>query len=161
MSPRFHTPLTAAEQTALGLPDPAPVALADRVHHDELDALNHVNNTVYFKWFERLRIHFAAHYDLALLDRPDAPRTVIRSAEIRYVEEMHLADTYVVTARCTAMRRTSYTLAQQVWAAGRLRADFSCVMVLLAPHSPGRVPIPDPVRARLIADGASLETAPV
>ena len=65
---------------------------------------------------------------------------------------------YVVTTRCTALRRTSFSLAQTVWAEGRKRATFACVMVLLTPDGATRMPIPEDARAGLIADGARPET---
>lgn len=159
MSFAYHTPLDPTAQRNFGIDQPAPVAIADRVHHDELDALNHVNNTVYFKWFERLRVRFAEVYGIGLIGDDNSPRTVIRSGEIRYLEEMLMGEDYVVTTRCSALRRTSYSLRQEIWAAGRQRASFDCVMVLLAQDSSERVPIPDDIRTRLLSDGARDELA--
>ncbi len=159
MTQCFHTFLDEASQRSLGVAEPAPVALADRVHHDELDALNHVNNVSYMVWFERLRIHFMEHYDIGALGAPEDPRIVIRSGHIHWIEEMVRGQDYVVTCRCKAMRRTSMSLEQAIWSEGRLRARFDCVMVLLTPDGSERWPIPGEIRARLIADGAAEEGA--
>jgi acyl-CoA thioester hydrolase len=68
---------------------------------------------------------------------------------------MRMDETYVVTCRCVAFRNTSFTLSQQIWSDGRLRATLDCVLVLLNADGAGRYPIPDPVRARFLSvDGA-------
>jgi hypothetical protein len=58
----YHTPLSPDQQRAAGMPTPQPLAMADQVRFSDLDTNNHVNNTVYFEWFERLRIRPARGY---------------------------------------------------------------------------------------------------
>lgn len=146
--------LSVDEQRALGVRDPAPLAMAGRVHHDELDALLHVNNVVYFVWFERLRIWLMEHYGIGTIGEPEDPRIVIRSGEVHYIEEMLRDEDYVVTTAPLAFRRTSMTVHQAIWSDGRQRATFRCVMVLLTPDGSERMAIPEDVKAKLIADGA-------
>lgn len=150
----YHTQLDADQQTALGIIPAAPLAVADRVHHDDLDTLNHVNNTRYFVWFERLRIRHMRMYGIGKLNDPDSPRIVIRSGEVRFIEEIRAGTDYVITTTCSALRTTSMTLDQAIWAEGRKRATFSCVMVLLTQDGSERMPIPQDIREKLIADGA-------
>jgi len=128
----YHQLLSADAQRAAGLPHPAPLAVADLVHHDDLDSLNHVNNTRYFVWFERLRIRHMTHYGIGVLNDPGSPRIVIRSGEVRFHAELRGGETYITTCTCTALRTTSMTLSQEIWAGGTLRATFTCVMVLLS-----------------------------
>ena len=146
--------LSQIEQRDLGVGEPAPIAYRDQVHHDELDALMHVNNVRYMVWFERARIRFMEHYGIGMLGASDDPRTVIRSGEIHWIEEMLRDAPYVVTARCVAMRHTSFSLEQTIWSGARLRARFTCVMVVLDARENKKVPLSDAVRARLAADGA-------
>ena len=47
----FLTPLSIETLRAAGIPDPWTYGQADRVRFYELDALNHVNNTAYLRWF--------------------------------------------------------------------------------------------------------------
>ena len=155
----YHTALTADAQRALGI-TPAPLAYADRVHHDDLDTLNHVNNTRYFVWFERGRIALMAHYGIGTLNDPLSPRIVIRSGEVRFIKEVRMGRDYVITTRCAALRTTSMQIEQMLWVEGVVHATFTCVMVLLTPDGAARMPIPDSVRTRLIADGAEAEIAP-
>ena len=147
----YHTPLSPQQQADAGIARPQPLAMADQVRFSELDVLNHVNNKAYFEWFERSRIRYTQDWSISGLDDSAGPRIVIRSGMIRYLEEMHLNDDYIVTCGCTAYRTASFTLCQQVWAAGSMRASFDCVMVLLQQDGSGRYPIPAPLRHRFDA----------
>ena len=149
MTLRYLTPLTAEEQLNFGLSDAQPLALADRVRYGELDVLNHVNNKAYMGWFESLR---ATHFELFCMPHYDGqpkPRTVLRSAEIRFVKEMHLGEDYVATARIAAVRSSSYTIQQELWS-GDLRATLTGVMVMMHPDGSGRWPLPETLRKYFI-----------
>ena len=155
----YHTPLTPDVQSTLGIEHPAPFAVADQVRFSELDVLAHVNNAVYFQWFERVRVLYTQHFGLSRnLGSDDGPRIVLRSGEIHYKQEMLLHEDYVVTCRCTAYRKTSFTMHQELWSGGTQRAVFDCVMVLLQADGSGRYPIPDTVRQHFdTVDGARFE----
>ena len=141
----YNTPLSAAQQAVEGIDPPQPLALADRVRFSELDALNHVNNAVYMEWFERLRVRYAQNWGMSNYsdhrDRSDEPRIVIAQGTIRYLREMRMDEDYIATCACTAFRTSSYSLAQQVWSGGSLRATFDCVMVQLEPDGSAKRPL--------------------
>ena len=143
----YHTPLSAAQQTDAGILEAQPLAMADQVRFSELDVLNHVNNAVYMTWFERLRVRYVEDWGLTTYKSPSDPRIVIRSGSIHYRQEMRKDEDYIVTCGCTAYRMTSFSLCQQLWSGGTLRATFDCVMVLLMPDGSGRYPIPANVRS--------------
>ncbi|KIN65096.1 Thioesterase-like protein [Sulfitobacter noctilucicola] len=159
MSLVYLTPLSPSQQAVEGIDPVQPLAIADRVRYSELDVLNHVNNKVYMEWFERLRVLYGQAWGITNLGNDGrTPRTVIRSGSIHFREEIKMDSDYIATCRCTAFRTTSYTLAQQIWSGGTLRATFDCVMVLLDAQSPTKVPIPQAMRDRFeIIDGASFE----
>lgn len=155
----YHTPLEAEAQLAFGLPFPQPLAMADQVRFSELDVLNHVNNAVYMQWFERVRVRYTQLWGIArYLGEGDGPRIVIRSGTIHYRQEMLMDEDYVVTCGCSAFRNTSFSMEQQLWAGGALRATFDCVLVLLKQDGSGRYPIPEDVKQRFVEiDGARAE----
>lgn len=159
MTLHYHIPLSPEQQTTAGVKAPAPLAYADRVHHDELDALNHVNNVQYFVWFERLRIRFVEAYNLGSITDLNSARIVIRGGTVRYIHEMLRDQDYIVTVRCTSFRTTSFTLHQEIWSNGNLCATYECVMVMLSNDGSQRQPIPDDIKAAFIKDGATQEGA--
>ena len=145
----FLTPLDPDQQSAFGLPEPWPLALADRVRFAELDPLNHVNNVAYLIWFEGARVTYFKHVGLSSYEAAATePRIVIRRGEIDWLQEMRADQDYVVVTRTVDYRTTSFTLRQEIWSGGTVRAIFTCVIVLLQPDGSGRMPIPEPVRER-------------
>lgn len=160
MTLTYLTPLSLDQQIAHGVTSPQPLAVADRVRFSELDMLGHVNNTRYFEWFERTRVRYSQEWGIShYVKQADAPRIVIRSGAIHYRQEMLMDEDYIVTCRCAAFRTTSYSLHQQIWAGGSLRATFDCVLVLLERDKSGRLPIPTAVRTRFTEiDGAHPES---
>lgn len=159
MTLRYHSALTPDEQRSFGLSAPQPLAMADKVRFAELDVLRHVNNKAYMTWFETLRVAYGDLFTLRLYpaDAP-LPRVVIRSGEVRYFEEMVMGEDYVTTAGVTAFRKTSYSIHQELWSGGRLRATFDCVIVTLYPDGSGRYPLPQAVRDHFErVDGATSE----
>ncbi|MEW9921844.1 acyl-CoA thioesterase [Marimonas sp. MJW-29] len=155
----YNTPLSPAQQAVEGIDPVQPLAMADRVRYSELDILKHVNNTAYMEWFERLRIRYCSDWGMTdYQDTADNPRIVIRSGTIHFRQETFMNEDYIVTCACRAFRTSSYTLGQQIWSGGTLRATFDCVMVHLEHDGSARRPLPDDLRARFIAvDGATEE----
>ena len=155
----YNTPLSAAQQAVQGIDPVQPLAIADRVRFSELDPLNHVNNTAYMEWFERLRVRYSQEWGISdYTEGWDNPRIVIRSGHVHYRHEMHMDEDYVATCACVGFRTTSYSLVQQIWSAGILRATFDCVMVNLQPDGSGKRPLPDDLCARFESvDGARRE----
>lgn len=153
----FHTHLDGATQRAQGITNTAPLAMADKVRFSELDVLNHVNNAVYLSWFESARVRYISDAGMnRSMGQGNGPRIVMRSGSIHYRQEMKLDEVYVVTCRCIEFRTTSFTMSQELWSGGSLRATFECVLVLLSPDGPDRYPIPDKLRALFKErDGAS------
>ena len=156
MDIRYHTPLTPEEQIAHGLPAAQPIALADRVRFSEIDPQKHVNNKYYHEWFEIARTEYFRRLCDPVYGDAELPRTVLHSATIRYVQEILPRESYIVTARVAEFRNTSYTLDQQVWVAGSLRATLACVMVMLHSDGSGRkYPLPEALKADFLnRDGA-------
>ena len=154
----YHTPLDAAQQASAGIDPAQPLAMGDQVRVSELDVLNHVNNAVYMEWFERLRIRYVQDWGISSYQYATDPRIVIRSGTIHYKQEMRMDENYITTCGCVAYRNTSFTLCQQLWAGGTMRARFDCVLVLLQPDGSGGYPIPEPVRSRFATtDKATFE----
>ena len=156
----YLTPLTHDQQRTFGIAPPAPLALADRVRFGELDALNHVNNVAYMRWFETLRIRYTQDWGISHhVAQPGDPRIVIRSGQIHYRQEMHMDQDYIATCGCIGFRNTSFSLRQQIWADGSLRASFDCVMVLLQNDGSGdRFALPEHLKSRFFeVDGAAPE----
>ncbi|MFQ6548089.1 acyl-CoA thioesterase [Aestuariibius sp. 2305UL40-4] len=149
----YLTPLAEAELRQLGIPEPWTYGRADRTRFGELDALAHINNTAYLRWFETFRIHYFRDYGISNYT-PEDPRIVLRRVEVDYLAEMLLEEDYVVVGRTRELRTTSFTMDYAIFSGGTLRCTSSAVLVLLEADGTKR-PLSDAIRQTLIArDGA-------
>jgi acyl-CoA thioester hydrolase len=161
MELRYHTPLDAPALRALGIPAPWGFGLADRVRFGEIDALGHVNNTAYLRWFESFRLPYLQARGVTDYG-PESPRLVLKRASCDYLAEMLNGMDYVVTGRTRAFRTTSFTMEFAVWlphlSGARQTATGEAIVVLLNRDGPGRYPIPEAGRRAFVEiDGAVAE----
>ncbi len=138
----FHTPLSPDQQLQHGIDVPQTLAMADRVRFSELDILNHVNNKAYLDWFEVSRVAYFNQFCAPHFADGPAPRNVLRNADVHYVKEMQLDETYIATTQVVSFRRTSYVFEQQIWSTD-LRCRMRGVMVLRSPDGGSGYPFPD------------------
>ena len=150
----FLTALDAPALRTLGVPEPWSYGRADKVRFGEIDALGHVNNVAYFRWFETLRVNYLQDYGVHdYTAQTLGPRIVVKQVAAEFHVELGMA-AYIACARTVEMRRTSFTQHYALFANGTLTTTGSAVIVFL--HDDGtKMPLPDELRARLIdRDGA-------
>lgn len=125
------------------------------VRSSDLDGLRHVNNAVYFQYFEQARLaHLARLGFNPPYARGDGPRHSIAIAQnaCRYKAPAHYGDVLLVKVRTTAVRERSFALAYEVRREGdgTLVAEGESVQVWLG--GDGRAaPLPPEVRRALEA----------
>ncbi len=149
----YHTPLPASALRERGIPEPWRYGVADRTRFGELDALAHVSNVAYLRWFEAFRVHYLRDYGLREYATATGPRLVLRQVQVDYLAEMKLSEDYIVTGRTETLRTNSCQMQYAVWS-GNLRATGSAVLVFLNADGTKR-PIPEALRHQMVArDGA-------
>ena len=109
--------LSLPELRAAGVPEPWAFGRRDWVRSGEIDSLNHVNNTDYLIWFETVRVGY-----MHALDPSPYPRlqTVLKSLTAEFHQEMNVNEEYLVTARTSSFRTSSFVQDYAVFA-GNLR----------------------------------------
>ncbi|PRY26705.1 acyl-CoA thioester hydrolase [Aliiruegeria haliotis] len=156
MTPPFLTPLSAQDLRAAGVPPEWRYGIRDRVRFSELDALNHVNHTAYLRWFESLRLPYCRAYGISDYDEA-SPDLVLKSVGATYHAPMFINEDYIVTARTTRFRRTSFRMEYAVFAP-ECRIEGFALVVLLQRNGEGRFPLTDTMKQTLIErDGAVAE----
>ncbi|SLN14656.1 acyl-CoA thioesterase [Pseudooctadecabacter jejudonensis] len=149
----YLTPLTGPALRAAGVPAPWSYGIADRVRFGELDVLNHVNNVVYLRWYETLRVQYLEDYDIYDLAGPD-PKFVVKTVGLDFRAEVKRASTYINVARTTQMRTTSFTQEYATFVDGQITTTGHCVCVVLNQDNSKR-PLTDGLRQLFIdRDGA-------
>lgn len=160
----YLTPITPEGLRGAGIGAPWGFGMADRVRFSELDALGHVNNTAYLRWFENLRLPYLAARHVTDYG-PDSPKLVLKRTSCDYMAEMFRGMDYIVTGRTRAFRTTSFTMEFAVFLPNRNRparqmAAGEAILVLLDRKGDGRFAIPAAGRqAFMTEDGAIQENA--
>ncbi len=153
MTVPYLTTLHADDLRAAGIPEPWSFGMADKVRFGEIDALQHVNNAVYLKWFENLRILYFDDREIWHIDGK-RPKVVLRNIGLDYRSEVKLTDRYILTGRTTKLGTSSFTMEYAVWVEGRLTTTSHAVMVMLNEDNTKRA-LPDHIRQMFIdRDGA-------
>lgn len=151
--PPFLTPLDAPALRAADIPAPWGFGMADRVRFGELDALNHVNNVVYLRWYETLRVVYLESYGLYDLAGPDS-KFVVKTVGLDYHAEVMRGAAYINVARTVAMRNSSFSMDYATFVDGTLTTTGTAVVVVLNADNSKR-PLTDALRRHFIAtDGA-------
>lgn len=145
MTVPFLTALTAAELQGQGIPAPWSFGYADKVRYGEIDMLHHVNNSVYLKWFENLRVRYFV--DRGIWKTGDnQPKVVIRNSSLHYRSEVKLGQDYILTARTTSIGNTSFTMEYGVWVNGQLTTTGDAVLVTVDKNGQ-KCTLPDAVKS--------------
>jgi acyl-CoA thioester hydrolase len=126
-----------------------PVVIRLPVQWGEQDAFGHVNNIVYFRWFESARI---AYLERIGLGEKHAGKTaagtdlgpILAAINCNYRKQIKYPDVVQIGARITRIGRSSITMAHALWseANSAVAADGESTVVVFdyVANSPQRVP---------------------
>jgi acyl-CoA thioester hydrolase len=128
------------------------------VRWGDMDALGHVNNTLFFRYCEQARIaYFEAVGIGALADRPSVGVALV-AASLSFRRQLRYPDTVAVTLRITRVGRSSFAHSYELRSesTGELVADGTSTCALADYARNRSVPLP----AELLARIAKLEDRP-
>ncbi len=121
-----------------------PVALRLPVQWGEQDALGHVNNVVYFRWFESARIEYLNLLDIEHIGKQSQLGPILAATTCNYRRQIHFPDTVWVTASVDRVGRSSMVVAHTVYSERRaaIVAEGTATTVLFdyVAQRPVRIP---------------------
>ena len=129
----------------------------------EMDALGHVNNIVYFRYFENGRAQYMTQ--IGFFDaRADQPTVgpILASINCRFRYPLTYPDSVTVGVRVTTLGADRFTVQHRVVSqqANVIAAEGECVVVSYDYRRGQKAPLPAAVREAILAlDGASLSLA--
>lgn len=94
--------------------DPPSTAIEIPVAWGEMDALGHVNNVVYFRYFESARIDFLRKAGCSQLRAADGVGFILQAMEARFRVPLVFPDTIVVGTKLVAIEDDRFTLAHSI-----------------------------------------------
>ena len=130
--------------------DGYPVELEIPVAWGDLDAFGHVNNTVYFRWFESARMVFFERIGISP-NRPEKVGPIMATTSCDYLVPVEYPATVIVGARVQRIGNTSFVMENEATLQGTPVARGTTVIVLIDYRTGEKVPVPDEMRAAIAA----------
>ncbi len=125
-----------------------PVVWSLPVQWGDQDAYQHVNNIVYFRWFESARIAYTKRLGLSELMREHKIGPILAAIACDYRRQITFPDTVHVGSRVTRLGRTSFAMEHAlVSVKGRaVAAEGKSTLVVFDYQANTPVPVPEDVR---------------
>lgn len=139
----------------------APVTIHQKVAWGELDALGHVNHTVFLRWLENARFAWFEHVGITAQMHASGARLgpILVRVACDYLASVGFPDTIRASVQCVELGSSSMTLRCRVGSQAKqqlvARGEIVIVWMDYAAGKPQRVP--EPIRAAIRAlEGAAL-----
>ncbi len=134
------------------------VALADVVMHEvdiavrwgDMDAYQHVNNTIYFRYMEQCRLEWFAKLGFEWSVAVDVVPMLVE-ANCRFIRAVTHPATVRVTIRVTDIGAKIVATTHDIFVGDVLHASGVCKLLWMSRSANKAVALPDVVRARLLA----------
>jgi acyl-CoA thioester hydrolase len=125
-----------------------PIVVTLPVQWGDMDAYQHVNNTVYFRWFETARIAYTTRLGLKTMKIETGVGPILASIACDYRRQLTYPDAVHVGSRVTRIGRSSLAMEHLLvsQAARAVVAEGRSTLVVFDYTANRSVPVPDPVR---------------
>lgn len=123
------------------------------VRWGDMDAYGHVNNAVYFTYFESARLKFFEHVRLYDHAEAETHRPAIVSTTINFRQQVHYPAELEAGIRCVKVGTRSFNLEHHLFRAGtqEVVADGTSVVAWVDYAIGKSIPVPGPLKAELLA----------
>ncbi len=126
-----------------------PIQIDIPVAWGDMDAFGHVNNTVFFRWFETARIAFFEATGVADRMESDGIGPILASTRCDFKLPVAYPERVRAHTTVTRVGRTSFVMANRVTRGDELVAVGEGVLVMLDYRTGTKVPLPDSLRERI------------
>lgn len=128
-----------------------PVVIDLPVAWGEMDAFQHVNNIVYFRYFESVRMACFERIGLTEMLESEGIGPILASTQCRFRLPLTYPDTVAVGARIEDVSEDRFTMRYRVVSHrhGRIAADGDGLIVTYDYRAGTKVPVPEELRRRI------------
>jgi acyl-CoA thioester hydrolase len=128
-----------------------PVHITQKVQWGEMDALQHVNNTVYFRYFENVRVEFMELTGINALIARENCGPILGHTQCKYLLPLTWPDTITIGTRISAIRDKRFTMEYAVFSHKhqRIVAEGSGEAIYVNYAAGKTVPIPESIRTAI------------
>jgi len=119
----------------------------------EMDAMGHVNNIIYFRYFETVRIEYFNKLDMLGYSWDTGIGPILASTECRFKMPLHYPDTIIAGAKILSIEEDRFVMGYEVFSTRhrRIAADGEGVIVTYDYRNNKKVPVPESLRAKITA----------
>ena len=127
----------------------------ERVRFGDLDAMRHLNNVVFLRYFETARINYLRH--LLPVHDPAHPEgggfgLIFAECHINYRTPVHYDESLEVHLGVADVKRSSFKVTFRMKVGDRLAAEGEGTLVGFDYEAQRAQPLPDDLRARLLEE---------
>jgi acyl-CoA thioester hydrolase len=135
-----------------------PVIVVQNVIWGEMDAYEHVNNVVYFRYFENSRLEYFRRLDWFTLEKETGIGPILATTQARFRRALTYPDTIAIGARLKEIGHDRFSLAHRIISRsqGQIVTEGEGTIVTYDHPRQQKVPMPDELRRRI----TQLESAP-
>jgi acyl-CoA thioester hydrolase len=128
-----------------------PVVIEFPVAWGEMDAYQHVNNAVYFRYFESSRLAYIHALDWPEIERQTQVGPILASVQARFRKPLTYPDTVAVGSRVTTVSDDRFVMEHVVVSErlGAIAAEGSGVLVAYHYGELRKAPLPPELRERI------------
>jgi acyl-CoA thioester hydrolase len=128
-----------------------PVVIEQAVAWGDMDAYRHVNNVVYFRYFENVRLEYFRRLDWPALEQATGVGPILAATSARFRRALTYPDTILIGTRMTEIGADRFTLYYRI--VSRTQAALTTEgegVVVSFDHGRGiKAPLPDDLRQRI------------
>ena len=128
-----------------------PVVIEQVVDWGDMDAFQHVNNVVYFRYFENARVEYFQRLEWKSCLKETGIGPIVATAQARFRRPVTYPDTLLVGARVSVMSEDRYTIDYRIISTKQAERVTSGETVVVAYHYADlkKVPIPAEMKTRI------------
>lgn len=121
------------------------------VQWGDMDSYQHVNNIIYFRWFESARIAYLEQIGLKAMYHGAGIGPILAAIDCNYRRQLTYPDTVAVGARISRIGRTSFEMGHILVSTAQqaVVADGKSTIVTFDYKSQKPIPVPNEIRAAI------------
>lgn len=127
-----------------------PIRIEIPVAWGEQDAFGHLNNVVYFRYMESVRMHFLERVGILRSHAETGIGVLLASTTCDFKKPVHWPQRLTIATECTGIGTTSFTMTYSITDEdGTEVATGTSVQVMFDYHSATKVEVPEAVRTAI------------
>jgi acyl-CoA thioester hydrolase len=130
-----------------------PVVVEQAVAWGEMDAYQHINNVVYFRYFENSRLEYFRRLDWLAMVNEIGVGPILASTQARFRKPLTYPDDILIAARISEVGMDRLTMEHRIISRrlGVVAAEGEGVIVTFDYTRGAKAPVPDELRQRIAA----------